>query len=170
MKGKAAFLRHETTEEIIRIARYLHIIILLRNTRLLLTMMLFYFIIILPVLEDLPENKIFSRKVYNMKNTANTKNTENKVMTAWELYNEVDIRATSIDHVIGLLNLLIDNYHLDARELTEEQKYDLVAGAGALGEMLNFAADTLSRVTDDIKNLASDVKKAHAQESAASAN
>lgn len=105
-----------------------------------------------------------------MKNTANTKNTENKVMTAWELYNEVDIRATSIDHVIGLLNLLIDNYHLDARELTEEQKYDLVAGAGALGEMLNFAADTLSRVTDDIKNLASDVKKAHAQESAASAN
>lgn len=98
-----------------------------------------------------------------MKNPTNT-------MNLFQLYDTIDAKTCPIEHVISLLNLLVDTYNLDAIELTEDEKYNLCAGASTLGNMLNLAADTLTAVTNDIKALAPEVKRAHAQESAASAN
>lgn len=73
----------------------------------------------------------------------NTQPTELK--SAFDVMEEVENAILEIDELPRLLQLLIDNYHLDKKELTKSEMYDLGIAGHTIYSVLLYCTEQLIR-------------------------
>lgn len=67
----------------------------------------------------------------------NTVETSKKVI--WEMGNEIEDTLIEVGTLPDLFQVFIENYGIDMRELSQDQKYDLGNAGGKLYNMLTLA-------------------------------
>ena len=78
----------------------------------------------------------------------NTQPTELK--SAFDVMDEVENAILELDELPRLLQLLIDNYHLDKREFTESEMYDLGIAGHTIYSVLYMVQNSLYDMSDKL--------------------
>lgn len=78
----------------------------------------------------------------------NTQPTEFK--SAFDVMEEVENATLEIDELPRLLQLLIDNYHLDNREFTESEMYNLGIAGHTLYSVLDIVQNRLYDMSEKL--------------------
>lgn len=71
----------------------------------------------------------------------------------WDLVVEVDCSAARLSTLISALQLMMERFGLDALELTEYQKQDLVNRHSMIADTLNLVIDVIQTETENLDKL-----------------
>lgn len=73
-----------------------------------------------------------------------------QIKRAFDVMKEVENATLEIDKLPDLLQLIIENYHLDHEELTESEKYDLGIAGNTIFSVLYMVQNSLYDMSEKL--------------------
>ena len=78
---------------------------------------------------------------------------ENQSKGAYQMYCEIEDLRTNLELMPSVIQLLVEKYHLDQANLTDEEKFDLSRANHDIYDVLALVQNTIFRFKQDMDDL-----------------